>query len=166
MADTARIIIVDENDNVIAHKERGTVAVSDIYRVSSLWITNTRGDVLLAQRTFAKGNNPGKWAAAVNGTVDEGETYDSNIIKEMEEEIGLTGIVPTKGKKMRISNQHNFFVQRYTLCIDRPAESFTIQEDEVERVRWFTRAELDTLLRHDPTIFVPDFESALRDIKA
>ena len=31
-----KIIIVDENDEIIKHKERGTLNQSDIYRVSAL----------------------------------------------------------------------------------------------------------------------------------
>ena len=34
---------------------------------------------------------PEVWGPAVSGTNEEGETYDSNIIKEAQEEIGLTG---------------------------------------------------------------------------
>lgn len=39
-----KIIIVDENDEPIGAKERGTLDdYKDIYRVSALWITNEKG---------------------------------------------------------------------------------------------------------------------------
>ena len=145
-----RIIIVNDQDEVIGHKERGTIQQEDIYRVSGLWVTNSKGDILLAQRQLGKRHDPGKWGPAVAGTVDEGETYDSNIIKEAEEEVGLADIKPVKSKKRRYSGEHNYFSQWYTLVVDKPAEAFTIQEEEVQQVKWFSRDELAKELRDNP----------------
>jgi len=87
---------------------------------------------------------------AVVGTVDEGETYESNIVKEAEEEIGLVGIKPTKGPKHRISDEYNYFGQWYKLVVDKPADKFVIQEEEALRVKWFTRDELIQELKDHP----------------
>jgi isopentenyldiphosphate isomerase len=145
-----RIIIVNDQDEIIGHKERGTLAKEDIYRVSALWITNSRGDILLAQRKFTKSHDPGKWGPAVAGTLDEGETYESNIVKEAEEEIGLKNIQPVPGPNRRTNGEHNYFSQWYTLILDKPAEDFTVQQEEVEQVKWFTRDELENELREHP----------------
>ncbi len=67
-----KIIIVDENDNIIGSKDFDKMKPSDVYRVSSLWITNSKGETLLAKRAFNKLHSPGKWGTAVSGTV-EGE---------------------------------------------------------------------------------------------
>jgi len=156
-----RIIIVNEQDEIIGHKERGTLDRSDIYRVSALWVTNSKGEVLLAQRKFTKSHDPGKWGPAVAGTVDEGETYDSNIIKEAEEEIGLKNIRPTKGPKSRVSNEYEFFRQSYTLSTDQPIEAFVIQPDEVEQVKWFDRQWLDDDLDRHPEHYTAGFKDTL-----
>lgn len=47
---SARIIIVNDRDEIIGYKERGTLAQQDIYRVSALWIKNPLGNILLAKR--------------------------------------------------------------------------------------------------------------------
>lgn len=144
-----RIIIVNDQDEIIGHKERGTLSREDIYRVSALWITNSKGDILLAQRKFTKSHDPGKWGPAVSGTLDEGETYESNILKEAEEEIGLRNILPTIGPKKHRKGEYNYFTQWYTLKLDRIEEDFVIQEEEVEQVKWFTSDELlEELSRH------------------
>jgi isopentenyldiphosphate isomerase len=142
-----RTTIVNEQDEVVGHKEREAVKSEDIYRVSALWVTNSRGDILLAQRKFTKSHDPGKWGPAVAGTVDEGETYEQNIYKEAEEEIGLKGVKFAKGLKVRINGEHNYFDQWYTAIVDKPAEEFAIQEEEVEQVKWFTREELERELQ-------------------
>jgi isopentenyl-diphosphate Delta-isomerase len=156
----SRITIVNDQDEVIGHKERSTLVKEDIYRVAALWITNSEGDILLAQRQLSKRHDPGKWGPAVAGTVDEGETYESNIIKEAEEEIGLKDIKPTLGPKRRISNEDNYFCQWYKLTTDKPAEDFTIQEEEVKQVKWFSKAELQKELQERPYNFLTGFEWA------
>jgi len=159
-----RIVVVNENDKIIGHKERGTLIPSDIYRVSALWVKNSQGDILLAQRKFTKSHDPGKWGPAVAGTVDEGETYEQNIIKEAEEEIGLKDIKPILGPKVRMTGEYNYFDQWYTLTIDKPAGDFTIQEEEVEQVKWFTRAELEKELREHPENYLKGLDWPLENL--
>jgi len=102
-----KIVIVDENDNKIGHKEYGETNPDDIYRVSALWLTNQKGEVLIARRAYNKKLDPGKWGTAASGTVDEGETYYENIVKETEEEIGLTGVEFKKGPYGRHKSESN-----------------------------------------------------------
>ncbi len=135
-----QIIVVDENDNVIGSKSRNEIDYSkDIYRVSCLWVTNPKGEVLLAQRKHTKSHDPGKWSGAVAGTVEQSETYESNIYKEAEEEIGLTGFTFTLGPKQFVSHSKKFFVQWYFCVVDKPVEWFKIQENEVEKIKWIDR---------------------------
>lgn len=159
-----RIVIVNGEDQVIGYKERGTVLSEEIYRVAALWITNSSGDVLLAQRQLSKRNDPGKWGPAVAGTVDEGETYDSNIHKEAEEEIGLNNIRPVTSKKRRYSGEHNYFCQWYTLVIDKPVDEFIIQPEEVKQVKWFSRDELTKELRDNPGGYLRGLDWAFEEL--
>ncbi|HUD11865.1 MAG TPA: NUDIX domain-containing protein [Candidatus Saccharimonadia bacterium] len=151
------IIIVDENDSVVAHKTYDTYLSTDIYRVTALWVTNSAGDILLAQRKWTEYNDPGKWAPAAAGTVEQGETYEINMYKEAEEEIGITGMKFKLGPKRFVDGTRNkFFVQWYTVTLDRPVGEFVIQENEVERLEWLSRAQLAAQLVRDPEKFVPD----------
>jgi len=138
----ARILIVDKNDEVIGSKVRDTLKQSDIYRVSALWVTNSKGQVLLARRHRNKTHHPRMWGPAVAGTVEEEETYHDNIKKEAQEELGIKDISFTKGPKILTSDDYNHFTQWYTVVIDKDASDFVIQEDEVEEVGWFYKDEL------------------------
>jgi len=150
----AKIIVVDEKDGMIGSKEREAVEMSDIYRVSALWITNSRSEILLARRALTKSHSPGKWGPAVAGTIEEGETYGTNIIKEAEEEIGLINIKPDKGTKIRISNKYNYFLQWYTVKIDKQLEKFEIQKSEVAEIRWFSKDEIKKKINENPDEFI------------
>ncbi len=151
------IPIVDENDNIIDYKERDLIGKNDIYRVSALWITNSKGEVLLAQRHRTKSHDPLKWGPAVAGTVEKDESYIENIIKEAEEELGLKDIKPQQGPKLRMKGNYNFFVQWFYLTIDKDISEFIIQENEVEKVKWFSVEELKRLINQNSEIFIPSF---------
>lgn len=148
-----RIPIVDESDNVINYIERDACDADSIYRVSYLWITDTDGRILLAKRAMHKKHDPGTWGPAVAGTVEENETYEENIIKEAEEELGLRNIKPTIGKKLRVHSNYQYFSQEFLLTLPSGFNDFTHQEEEVSEIRWFTEDELRTELIENPDIF-------------
>jgi len=145
-----QVVIVNEKDEIIGYKGRESVAKEDIYRVAGLWIENSRGEVFLTKRVFSKKNDPGKWSPAVSGTVEEGETYDSNIYKEAEEEIGLKDCELQKGEKRRITGEHNFFVQWYFAKLDKKIEDFKLDKGEVEEAWWFSKEEVEKMIEQNP----------------
>ena len=55
---TEQIIIVNDLDKVIGYKERDKMTSKDIYRVSVLWIINSKGEILLAKRALTKKSDP------------------------------------------------------------------------------------------------------------
>lgn len=159
----AKIIIVDEKDNPIGLKERGTVnPENDICRVSALWITNSKNQILLAQRKWTKKYNPGKWGPTVAGTNEEGETYESNIFKEAEEEIGLISKDFVKGPKIFSNNPNKRFSQFFYLALDWELAQFKIQEDEVEQIKWFDRDKLLLELKTNPSNFTPSVHNLMK----
>jgi len=159
-----RVPVVNEKDEVIAHKFRDELKDDDIYRVSALWIKNSKGAILLAQRSFGKHHDPGRWQGAVAGTVEEDETYLENIIKETSEEIGIENILSKAGPKTLARDAYTYFVQWFTATVDKPAEDFKINKDEVLQVRWFTPDELHRNLRERPNEYTNGTAWALENL--
>lgn len=156
-------IIVNDNDEVIGHKLRKDIGLDDIYRISVLDIRNSRWDILLAQRWFLKKKSPGKRSIAVAGTVDTGETYEENIYKEAQEEIGLSWYIFKKWNKIRnIQKGSNYFSQQYSLILEKPIEEFILEEWQVANLRWFSLEELKHLLIISPEIFISSFTKAMK----
>lgn len=148
-----KIPIVDEQDEIIGYKDREDRDPHDIFRATGLWVTDKEGNILLTQRAFTKKDAPGLWSLAVGGTVEEGETYESNIIKEAEEEIGLVGV----GFNF-ISKTHFFdcFSQLYIVVVDHDYP-FVKQDEEVEDIKWFSKKELEELLLTKKEMFTRNF---------
>lgn len=150
----AKITIVDEKDSELCAKERKYIKRNDIYRVSALWITDGSENILIAQRSLNKVHAPGQWGPAVEGTVDEGETYEFNILKEAEEETGLK-LMNTDlklGPKFFIKKPFKTrFHQFFMTTIDSKSQKFRIRKSEVRDIRWISAKDLkkDIKENHD-----------------
>ncbi len=151
-----RIPIVNEEDEIMGYKDRNDRDVNDVIRITGLWLWNERGEVLLAQRAFTKSHHGGLWGPAVAGTVEEGETYESNIIKEAEEEIGLIDLKPVLGPKIRLPGK---FAQWFTSTVNSEY-SFIRQTEEVEAIKWFSKDELLQALKETPDVFIPSLKDS------
>ena len=154
----ARIIIVDENDNPIGAKPREAITADDCYRVAAIWITKPGGDILMAQRAQSKKHDPGKWGPAVAGTVEEGEEYLANAIKEAAEEIGLM-INPKKLEKgpllkVRREGGKYFFSQWFLYVTDMPTDVMEIDKEEVAQVRWLSQDVVKKMIETEPKLLV------------
>jgi len=162
-----KIIIVDKDDQPIALKRYDEAGYQDIHRVSALWLTDARtGDCLITQRKWTKHHDPGKWMAAASGTVDKGETYQQNMVKEIEEEIGLTGLSLAAGPKEFVDDgQHKFFVQWFIAQTDKDKAVIKIQEEEVEAYAWVNKTELIKDVTENPDKYVPSMRNALKILR-
>lgn len=155
-------IIVDANDTIVGAKESRDIDYSnEIYRVAALWLWNSDDEILIAQRKAAKGNDAGQWGPTVAGTVEEGESYEANITKETQEEIGVVGIEFELDEKLLILGLRNYFVQFFRARLDKPAEDFELQSEEVESVRWIKPAQLKQEVSAHPEKFVPAMKRSL-----
>lgn len=158
--------IVDENDNLIGHKWKEEFdPVRDIYRVSALWLRNSNQEVLLAQRGSKKKNGGGQWGPAVAGTLEYNETYEDNIVKEISEEIGLSGLKLQRGVKRYIeADGRKYFCTYFYGTSNKPAEAFILEERAVEAVKWVSEEWLlDDMLRH-PDVYVGGLADNLHGI--
>ena len=161
---SAVIHIVDNQDKLIGYKDHKTVDYNkDIIRSSALWVVNSHGNILLAQRQFTKNQDPGKWGPSVAGTLEEGEDYETNIYKEAKEEIGLAGYKFEKLAKERLSAPypHPQFVQWFQVTVDKPIDYFNLQLEEVEKIEWVERDRLMKDIQENPDKYVVSMDQAL-----
>jgi isopentenyl-diphosphate delta-isomerase len=159
-----KIVIVDEDDNVIGAKDHNELEPDDIYRVARLLIMNTTGQLLLAQRAFTKEKDPGVWGLAVEGTVEEGEDYESNIRKEAKEEIGITLGTLKIGPKLRMAGKYNHQCQLFIYIADFDISNLHLQESELAAVKWYDPLALRREVTDQPEKFGHNFGYILNTI--
>ncbi len=154
-----RIPIVDENDNILYYKDSKERDLrKEVTRVAVLWIFNERKEILIARRSKKKKHHPDLWGPSVAGSVEEGETYESNIIKEADEEIGLSINTVTLGPKLRISGLHEYFTQWFFTKVSSGTK-FVPRVGEVDEVQWATLTDLKKKYEMKPEEFLPRFKS-------
>jgi 8-oxo-dGTP pyrophosphatase MutT (NUDIX family) len=146
-------VVVDKDDNILGHKDRFNLEKGDIIRISLLWLENSKGEVLLAQRSHKKEQDPELWGPAAGGTVEIEETYESNIYKEAEEEIGLTGVKLEEFTKDFFWRPDGVgrFATWFRAKVDWPAEKFKLQKSEVDAVAWLPKDKIREELRINPS---------------
>lgn len=163
-----QVIIVDKDNNVIGHKNRSELTTDDIYRVSAARITDEDGNILLGQRAWTKKKNPWKRWSSVAWTLEEWETYESNIIKEIKEEIWLD--ITIKDLNERPIEYHESwwwknksFTKQFTLRYTGDKTILTKQDEEVEELRWFSPHELKGLVDQNHENFTPSIARKLQE---
>lgn len=155
-----KIPIVNEQDEIIRYEDWETRNPKDICRVAALWVLNEKKEFLLAKRSKNKKHHPSIWGPSVAGSVEENETYQENIIKEAEEEIGIEISKIMLGPKKRISSSHEYFCQYFFTQVPSKTK-FILQESEVDEVRWVSLEKLKDWCSKTPEEFIPTFKKNL-----
>src|SRR5882762_7896662 len=82
--------VVNERDEVIGKRPRSEVhRLGLMHRATHGLVFNKRGQVFLQKRSMNKDRQPGLWDSSASGHVDSGEDYDTCVVRELREEIGL-----------------------------------------------------------------------------
>ena len=152
--------IVDENDRVIGTAPRrechGNPAL--VHRAAHVLVFNRAGELLLQKRSPHKDIQPGKWDTSVGGHLDPGENYLEAAVREMHEELGLSGLPLTFLYHSKIRNEiESENIATYLTCCDGP---FTISRREIDEIRFWSPAEIDSGV--GTGVFTPNFEEEWR----
>jgi isopentenyl-diphosphate Delta-isomerase len=86
-----KIILVDANDNSLGEmdKYQAHEHPAKLHRASSVWLVNSKGQVLLQKRSDKKIVGAGWWGNAVCGNLRPGESYEDCARRRLKEEIGV-----------------------------------------------------------------------------
>ena len=122
-------------------------------------VFDRRGRLLIQQRTRSKFIFPNLWDVSVGGGVDAGETSRRGAEREVREELGVS--LDLSGLRPSVTvNFDGGFDDFYILTRDLSLEDLTLQEEEVQAVRWASLEEILDMLGRGT--FIPYPESFLR----
>ena len=150
--------IVDENGVVIGTAPRSKCHgdPSLIHRTAHVFVFHPDGDHLLLQlRRMDKDIQPGKWDTSVGGHLDHGEDYETAARRELKEELGFSGNAELNflfDDKIRneIESENT---RVYSIISEGP---FSFQKSEIDDIRFWSFAEIDSELAAGGSAFTPN----------
>ena len=88
------VLIVDENNRDVGTALRARVRAERlIHRCTYVFVFNSAGELFVQTRTLTKDIYPGYLDLAAGGVIAAGESYDNGARRELEEELGIGGVV-------------------------------------------------------------------------
>lgn len=120
-------------------------------RSTNIFVLNNDGQVLCHKRSEKKERLPGVWSTHLGGHVNEQETYTSNAIKEVEEEVGIvvdaSRLLPWRTSKLE---KARLWIRDFLLVYDAPIHHFVPQKNEVDELQWMHAHEILSASEKDP----------------
>jgi isopentenyldiphosphate isomerase len=156
--------IVDDEDRVIGRAPRsdchGNPAL--VHRVAHVLVFNRDGALLLQKRSRHKDIQPGRWDTSVGGHLAPGEDYRQAALREMTEELGVTGVPLTFLYHSRIRNEIE--AENVGTFLARHDGPFSFPPEEIDEIRFWTAEEIEAAL--GTGTFTPNFEEEWRQYQA
>ena len=166
------ILFVDKDDKPIgagSKKEAWEKGIA--HRIARIFLFNSKGDFLLQKRSQFV-DAPLVYDQSAAGHVDEGEEYEQAAYRELEEELGVKGILlievaryyqeQSKVKQETIDPPRKRFNALYTGVYDG---EFVTSPREVAEVRWVTLPELEAWIARQRGDFSEGFLYAYEKFK-
>ena len=149
--------VVNECDEVIGQQTRSEVHRMGLrHRAIHLLVYNSIGELFLQKRSIKKDCFPDTWDSSASGHLDSGEDYDSCIIREPMEELGLKLKQPPE-RLFKIDacvETGQEFVWVYKLFHEGP---FQLDPEEISDGGWFSIRQIDDWIAASPKDFAPAF---------
>lgn len=152
--------VVNEKGEIIGYSARSEIHgnPSLIHRVVHVLVFNKKGELLLQKRSQNKDVAPGKWDTSVGGHVGAGEELFSSCIREMKEELGITGHKPEHLYSYIHSNPYETELVTTYRCVYDGEISFN--RNEIEEIRFWSFDEIKEIMGKE--ILSDNFEGEFR----
>jgi len=134
--------VVNDNGDIIGTLPRSKIHgdPSLLHMVVHVLVFNTKSELLLQKRSMDKDVAPGKWDTSVGGHVNAGELIMDAVMREMEEELGITTCGPEFLYSYIHSNDYEAELVHTHKCVYDGEIEF--QQEEIDEVRPWTLDEI------------------------
>ena len=158
-SDAEQVAWVDGEDQLL-----GTLARSElrerglIGRGTYIMLFNSAGELCVHRRTLSKAIYPGYWDVAAGGMVLATETYAESAARELEEELGVSGVELTAHDHFFFEDTGNrLWCSAFSAVWDGP---LTLQPEEVLEARFIPIDQVMQEIEQKP--YCPDSLAALK----
>ncbi len=149
--------MVDEKDRVVGAGLRHEVhAQGLLHRAVHALVVDSSGRILMQKRSASKDMYPNQWAASASGHVDRGEDYDTAMVRELGEELGVF-VTEAPERIARIEACEETGREFVWVYLCRHDGAVVAHPDEIAELQWFSPSQLDAWTRDRPEDFAPSF---------
>lgn len=124
------------------------------YGCSTIWVTNSRGEILCSRRALSCPGNPGKWQTCFGGHLPAGITFAQNACKELAEELGTSCNESSLVFLRRtINEKYKKIEEQFAIQLEIAPEECAFPDGEVTETRWMTFQEARQQKELYPTLW-------------
>ncbi|WP_027378406.1 isopentenyl-diphosphate Delta-isomerase [Chryseobacterium daeguense] len=162
------VVLVNPEDKVLGLMEKQQAHVNGLlHRAFSVFLFNSKGEMLLQKRASGKYHSPLKWTNAVCSHPRIDETYLDGAKRRIKEELGIEVDIFQKFSfiyKADVGNNLWEHELDYVFTGTFDAE-FNLNKNEVEEVRYISMEDLDKEMIEHPENFTEWFKIILEEYK-
>ncbi|MFN1217956.1 isopentenyl-diphosphate Delta-isomerase [Chryseobacterium kwangjuense] len=162
------VVLVNPEDEVLGLMEKQQAHINGLlHRAFSVFLFNSKGEMLLQKRASGKYHSPNQWTNAVCSHPREDETYIDGARRRLQEELGI---------EANLSEKFNFIYKAdvggglweheldYVFTGIYEGD-FHLNQEEVEEVRFISIEDLDQEIAEHPEHFTAWFKIILEEYK-
>lgn len=139
--------VFDNNKNILDEKvdrdKKHELSEGKHFMIVLIFIENSKGEFLLQKTSPSRHST----IATTGGHVTYKDSAMKTVIKEVKEELGIT-ISEDEVEHITTTTYKNCFIESYYIKKDIDINDITIQEEEVESVKWYTKDEIEELINN------------------
>lgn len=159
----SKIAIYNKDGIGIGSEERSVVYQKGLWHgLVRVLLYNSKGQLVCQYRSSNEDTFPNTWDQSAGGHVDAGEDHLTAAKRELEEELGVKGVELELITSYTTDSSYNDkIIRRFNSVFKTVYDGeFTLQLEEVEKVKWFSQEEIRFEIKENPDHFTP----GLRDL--
>ena len=162
-----QVILVDENDRQVGLMEKQAAHVNPhLHRAFSIFIFNSKGELLMQQRALSKYHSPGLWTNTCCSHPRDGETLTEATSRRLMEEMGMTCEMHEVYTFIYMApvgqglTEHEFD----HVWIGRSDETPQINREEVESWKYVSLSDLEVDIQLHPELYTEWFKITFEEM--
>ncbi|MCS3869081.1 isopentenyl-diphosphate delta-isomerase [Chryseobacterium ginsenosidimutans] len=162
------VVLVNSQDEVLGLMEKQQAHVNGLlHRAFSVFLFNSKGEMLLQKRASEKYHSPLKWTNAVCSHPRIEETYLEGAKRRVKEELGIEAELSEKFDFIYKADVGNGLWEHELdhVFVGNFEDEFHLNKEEVEDVRYISMEDLDREMIEQPEHFTEWFKIILEEYK-
>ena len=163
-----KLLLVNEKDEVLGEETKGKCHREDgiLHRAFSVYIFNSKGELLIQQRSKFKKLWPFFWTNSCCSHPRKGENYEAAGERRLKEELGFTASLRNFGKFQYAARYKDIGAERelVTLLVGRYDGKIKPDQREVADFKWVDINDLKRNMAKYPQGYTPWLEKGLKII--